>query len=100
MADAELGPLFEAVLDGVEEAVLNSLLAATTTTGFGGRTVPVADAELGPLFEAVLDGVEEAVLNSLLAATTTTGFGGRTVPALPADALLTALGAPPRTPPR
>ncbi|GHB95358.1 MULTISPECIES: P1 family peptidase [Streptomyces] len=62
--------------------------------------VPVADAELGPLFEAVLDGVEEAVLNSLLAATTTTGFGGRTVPALPADALLTALGAPPRTPPR
>ncbi|GGQ10313.1 hypothetical protein GCM10010279_17050 [Streptomyces mutabilis] len=40
MADADLGPLFGAVLDGVEEAVLNSLLAATATTGFGGRTAP------------------------------------------------------------
>ncbi|MFH8974327.1 P1 family peptidase [Streptomyces sp. NPDC017890] len=46
VADAELGPLFESVLDGVEEAVLNSLLAATTTTGFGGRTVPALSADL------------------------------------------------------
>ncbi|WP_395570505.1 P1 family peptidase [Streptomyces sp. BK79] len=46
VADAELGPLFEAVLDCVEEAVLNSLLAATTTTGFGGRTVPALPPEL------------------------------------------------------
>ncbi|GAA3494724.1 P1 family peptidase [Streptomyces prasinosporus] len=46
VADAELGPLFEAVLDGVEEAVLNSLLAATTTTGLGGRTVPALPADL------------------------------------------------------
>ncbi|WP_399894691.1 P1 family peptidase [Streptomyces sp. BBFR51] len=46
VADAELGPLFEAVLDGVEEAVLNSLLAADTTTGFGGRTVPALPADL------------------------------------------------------
>ncbi|MER5994041.1 P1 family peptidase [Streptomyces viridosporus] len=45
VADAELGPLFEGVLDGVEEAVLNSLLAATTTTGFGGRTVPALPAD-------------------------------------------------------
>ncbi|MFI8306140.1 P1 family peptidase [Streptomyces sp. NPDC085927] len=45
VADAELGPLFEAVLDGVEEAVLNSLLAATTVTGPGGRTVPVLPAD-------------------------------------------------------
>ena len=45
VADAELGPLFEAVLDGVEEAVLNSLLAATTTTGLGGRTVPALPAD-------------------------------------------------------
>jgi D-aminopeptidase len=37
--DAELDPLFEAVLDAVEEAVLNSLFAATTTTGPGGRTL-------------------------------------------------------------
>ncbi|MFI8205331.1 P1 family peptidase [Streptomyces sp. NPDC085937] len=40
VADDTLSPLFEAVLDAVEEAVLNSLLAATTTTGHGGRTVP------------------------------------------------------------
>ncbi|MFC7885115.1 P1 family peptidase [Streptomyces sp. NPDC057376] len=46
VADAELGPLFEAVLDGVEEAVLNSLLAATTTTGFGGRTAAALPADL------------------------------------------------------
>ncbi|MET8558791.1 P1 family peptidase [Streptomyces sp. NPDC004959] len=31
--DADLDPLFTAALDAVEEAVLNSLLAATTTTG-------------------------------------------------------------------
>ncbi|MQY14428.1 Beta-peptidyl aminopeptidase BapA [Streptomyces sp. RB5] len=37
--DGELNPLFAAVLDAVEEAVLNSLLAAVTTTGFRGRTL-------------------------------------------------------------
>jgi D-aminopeptidase len=46
VADADLGPLFEAVLDGVEEAVLNSLLAATTTTGFGGRTALALPVDL------------------------------------------------------
>jgi D-aminopeptidase len=46
VADAALGSLFEAVLDGVEEAVLNSLLAATTTTGFGGRTTQALPADL------------------------------------------------------
>ncbi|WP_151770410.1 P1 family peptidase [Streptomyces abyssomicinicus] len=35
-ADADLDPLFRAVLDAVEEAVLNSLLAATTVRGPGG----------------------------------------------------------------
>ncbi|MGV9773094.1 P1 family peptidase [Streptosporangium sp. NPDC003464] len=37
--DAALSPLFEAALDAVEEAVLNSLFTATTTTGMGGRTL-------------------------------------------------------------
>lgn len=46
VADADLGPLFEAVLDSVEEAVLNSLFAATTTTGIHGRTVPALPADL------------------------------------------------------
>ncbi|MET8909050.1 P1 family peptidase [Micromonospora sp. NPDC004551] len=36
--DAELDPIFAAVLDSVEEALLNSLFAATTTRGVGGRT--------------------------------------------------------------
>ncbi|MCT2588167.1 P1 family peptidase [Actinophytocola gossypii] len=36
--DAELSPLFEAALDATEDAVLNSLFAATTTTGRLGRT--------------------------------------------------------------
>ncbi|MEV5016452.1 P1 family peptidase [Streptomyces sp. NPDC053780] len=45
VADADLNPLFEAVLDAVEEAVLNSLLAATTTTGVDGRTAPALPAE-------------------------------------------------------
>jgi len=33
-----LNPLFEAVADSTEEAILNALCAATTTTGVGGRT--------------------------------------------------------------
>ncbi|MEU0836788.1 P1 family peptidase [Streptomyces sp. NPDC005969] len=62
LEDAELGPLFEAVLDAVEEAVLNSLLAATTTTGFGGRTLPALSADRllevlsGPATPLVPDG--------------------------------------------
>jgi D-aminopeptidase len=37
IADADLNPLFSAALESVEEAVLNSLLMATTTVGFRGR---------------------------------------------------------------
>jgi D-aminopeptidase len=37
--DAGLSPVFAAALDAVEEAVLNSLAAATTTTGHRGRTL-------------------------------------------------------------
>jgi D-aminopeptidase len=36
--DADLSPLFAAAMDAVAEAVLNSLLAAKTTTGHQGRT--------------------------------------------------------------
>lgn len=38
LTDDRLDPLFVAVLDAVEEAVLNALLTATTTTGPHGRT--------------------------------------------------------------
>ncbi|OZV73194.1 aminopeptidase [Micromonospora echinospora] len=36
--DGNIDPVFTAVLDAVEEALLNSLLAAVTTTGVKGRT--------------------------------------------------------------
>lgn len=39
LADTDLDPLFEATLDVVEESVVNSLLAAVTTTGMRGRTL-------------------------------------------------------------
>lgn len=38
LPDDEISPLFTAVLDATEEALLNSLSAATTTTGVHGRT--------------------------------------------------------------
>lgn len=38
LPDAEINPLFTAVLDATEEALLNSLLTATTTIGVHGRT--------------------------------------------------------------
>jgi len=37
VADADLSPMFSAALECVEEAMLNSLLMATTTVGFRGR---------------------------------------------------------------
>lgn len=39
LADDALSPLFLAVVEATEEAVLNSLFMATTVTGFRGRTV-------------------------------------------------------------
>ena len=38
MAGRALDPLFEAVVDATEEAVLNSLLGAPTTVGRDGNT--------------------------------------------------------------
>lgn len=40
LRDEQLSPIFQAVREATEEAILNSLLRATTTTGFQGRTVP------------------------------------------------------------
>jgi D-aminopeptidase len=45
LAGSALDPVFEATVDAAEEAVLASLLAATTTTGRGGLTVPALPAE-------------------------------------------------------
>jgi len=41
--DCELSPVFEATLEAVEEAILNSLLQATTTRGFEGRVCEAID---------------------------------------------------------
>ena len=44
LRDEALSPLFQAIREAAEEAILNSLLKATTVTGFRGRTceaVPV-----------------------------------------------------------
>jgi len=38
--DSELDPLFAAAIDAAEEAILNSLFMAVTTTGFRGHTWP------------------------------------------------------------
>ena len=48
-----LDPYFEAVVDASEEAVLSSLLSATTTTGVGGRTI---DALPTDRLRAILEG--------------------------------------------
>ena len=37
LRDEALSPLFQATREGAEEAILNSLLKATTVTGFRGR---------------------------------------------------------------
>jgi D-aminopeptidase len=45
LADDDLSQLFLAVVEGTEEAVLNSLFAATTTRGFEGHTVEALPIE-------------------------------------------------------
>ncbi|GAB4241747.1 MAG: P1 family peptidase [Acidobacteriota bacterium] len=45
LADDDLSPLFLAVVEGVEEAVLNSLFAAETTEGWQGRRVEALPRE-------------------------------------------------------
>ena len=43
LRDDQLSPLFQAVRDATEEAVINSILKAQTTTGHHGRTVEAID---------------------------------------------------------
>jgi D-aminopeptidase len=40
LPDSALDPLFVAAMDATEEAILNSLFAAETSTGFRGHTRP------------------------------------------------------------
>jgi D-aminopeptidase len=46
LPNERLNPLFEAVVDATEEAILNALLAAETMTGRNGSTVHALDSEL------------------------------------------------------
>jgi len=57
VADDAMSPLFLATVEAVEEAVLNSLLQATTVTGNGGRTVEAIPIEA---LREVLDSRREA----------------------------------------
>jgi L-aminopeptidase/D-esterase-like protein len=43
LANDLIDPFFSAVVDGVEEAVVNAMLAADTMTGKGGRTIEAID---------------------------------------------------------
>jgi D-aminopeptidase len=45
-ADRGLRPVFQATTESVEEALLNSLTMATTTTGYQGRTAPAVPHDL------------------------------------------------------
>lgn len=45
LRDDQLSPLFQAVRDATEEAVINSVLQAVTTTGHQGRTVDAIDPD-------------------------------------------------------
>jgi D-aminopeptidase len=45
LRDDQLSPLFQAVRDATEEAVINSILQAVTTAGLHGHTVDAIDAK-------------------------------------------------------
>jgi D-aminopeptidase len=46
LPNEQMDPLFEAVVDATEEAILNALLAARTMTGRDGHTIEAIDVEL------------------------------------------------------
>jgi D-aminopeptidase len=46
LSDDEITPLYAAVIEATEEAILNAMLAAETMTGRGGRTVHALDADV------------------------------------------------------
>jgi D-aminopeptidase len=46
LSDTEIGPLYDAVIESTEEAILNAMLAAETMTGRDGNTVHALEPEL------------------------------------------------------
>jgi D-aminopeptidase len=45
-SDRHVNALYEAVIDAVEESIVNALLAAETMTGYAGNTAYALDPEL------------------------------------------------------
>ncbi len=46
LSDSEINPLYDAVIESTEEAILNALLAAETMTGREGNTAHALEPEL------------------------------------------------------
>ena len=46
LSDTQIGPLYDAVIESTEEAILNAMLAAETMTGRDGNTVHALEPEL------------------------------------------------------
>ncbi|MFL5950929.1 MAG: P1 family peptidase [Gaiellaceae bacterium] len=46
LGEGEISPLYDALIDATEEAILNAMLAAETMTGWRGNTVYALDGEL------------------------------------------------------
>jgi D-aminopeptidase len=46
LSDLEISPLYDAVIESTEEAILNAMLAAETMTGRDGNTVHALEPEL------------------------------------------------------
>ena len=46
LSDSEITPFYGAVIEAIEEAILNAMLAAETMTGRDGNTVHALEPEL------------------------------------------------------
>ena len=65
LRDSALSPLFQATREATEEAILNSLLRATTVSGYRGRVVEAIPIDRVSEIEAIFQDLEERRLRAL-----------------------------------